>query len=165
MTPVDSSRENERCLICRQYLFRISASDNLSKSSTFLWFTKTFFQTSVPATKSGIKPNPNLKLWFIVMNHSLTAWTLAILFRILVLVFGLDIFIFFSFQCSIIHVWVISRWCHRQSHFERNISEQFYFENNFFETIISKLFSTAQDQIKNWIRIREFTEDIGKIHE
>ena len=99
------------------------------------------------------------------MNHSLTAWTLAILFRILVLVFGLDIFIFFSFQCSIIHVWVISRWCHRQSHFERNVSEQFYFENNFFETIISKLFSTAQDQIKNWIRIREFTEDIGKIHE
>ena len=107
----------------------------------------------------------SFKLWFFTMNHSLTAWTLAILFRILVLVFGLDIFIFFSFQCSIIHVWVISRWCHRQSHFERNVSEQFYFENNFFETIISKLFSTAQDQIKNWIRIREFTEDIGRIHE
>ena len=96
-------------------------------------------------------------------NLPLTACTLAILFRILVLVFGFDIFIFFSFQCSIIHVWVISWWCHRKSHFERNISEQFYFENNFFEIIISKLFSTAQDQTRIWIRItriREFPEDI-----
>ena len=39
----------------------------------------------------------------------------------------------------------------------------FNFENNFFEIIISKLFSTAQDQTKIWIRItliREFPEDI-----